>query len=746
MSETMRPRELEIGIDGMSCSACVARVERAITRKGGALSAKVNLATASALIEYDDADPAALEQINAAVETAGYTTYELVDPLSLERDESDEIERRASRRVLTLSAILSALIMGLAFGPKFGFGLDRALSSYLQFGLTSVTLFYCGSRFFVGAMKAARAFSADMNTLIALGSFSAYGYSAWLTFFPSASGVEFFYETAAMIITLILVGKYIETLSRAKAGDAIRSLIALRPSVAIAILDGNEIKIDIKDLRPGDVTLVYPGASFPADGVIVDGRSEVNESMLTGESIPIVKSVGDKVIGGSVNSAALVKVKATEVGAKSTLARIVALARRAQGAKAPIQRLADVISAYFVFVVTLIALCAGALWYLYGPEPRAETAMTIFVAVLIVACPCALGLATPTAIMVGVGVGARRGIFIRDGIALERAGKIGRIFFDKTGSLTSGSFELTEIEPAEGLTERDILRVAGAVERYSEHHIGRGIFQEARRREIDLPEARDFQVTPGVGVAAIIDDGRLARIESVSAARAEGVDLSFFSEKIAAMEAKGSTPLIVSSDGAAIGAIGVADAPRVGAREALARLREAGVAVSMITGDNATVARRVGAELGIDPVDIVAEATPSGKGKAIRAARDQARDGALIGMVGDGINDALALTEADIGFAIGSGTDVAIESAEILISRDEILDVLTAIRLSRAVSRRIKWNLLWAFGYNAALIPLAAGLSHILFGALIQPMFAAAAMALSSTSVILSSSMLKRFR
>lgn len=741
-----KEKKIEIGVAGMTCAACVRRVENSIKKGKGVSDAAVNLATESATVIYD---PSAigLDSIKELVSASGYQPYDI----SLEETSDEDKKRREEElnrafRRLIVSASLTAPVMAIAMKDHIGLGwiMPAPVGNVFMFLLTTPVMFWAGAPFMTGAVKALKQKTSDMNTLIAVGTLAAYGYSIVSTFAPSLIAVEggrppVYFETAAMIITLILMGKWLEARARGRASEAISRLMGLRPRMARIIRDGAEAEIPISEVRIGDLVIVRPGESIPVDGTITEGASSVDESMITGESIPADKSVDDKVIGGSINKTGSFTFTATGVGSRTVLARIIRLVREAQGSKAPAQKLADLIASYFVPIVILIAVATFFVWHSVGPEPKFIRALVSFVAVLIIACPCALGLATPTAIMVGAGKGAEMGVLIKNGEALETAGKIDTIVLDKTGTITSGEPKVTSIVSAGGASEQEILSFAAAVERRSEHPLGEAVVRAADERAISVPDVMDFRYTTGAGVEGVVGGEKIA-IGSARLMESSGADISSLAETITAMGRRGSTPLFVVRNGGVLGVIGVEDTIKPESAGAVEKFKRMGLSVAMITGDTEATARAIAEKVGIDRV--LAGVPPEKKAEEVEKLQAEGR---VVAMVGDGINDAPALARADVGFAIGAGTDIAMESGDITLMTGDLNGVVTAIRLGAATLKTIKQNLFWAFAYNTLLIPVAAGVLYPVWGITLNPMFAAAAMAFSSVTVVSNSLRLKTF-
>jgi len=599
-----------------------------------------------------------------------------------------------------------------------------------------------GNRFYRVGFKTLWHRAPNMDSLIAIGTAAAVLYSLSSTvriaLGNQAAVGELYYETAAVILALILLGKTLEAISKGKTSQAIKKLMGLAPKSAVVLVDGQETEIPIGEVEVGDLVRVRPGEKIPVDGEVVEGYTAVDESMLTGESIPVEKQAGDQVTGASLNKNGSILFRATRVGSDTALAQIIKLVEQAQGSKAPIAQLADVVSGYFVPIVMGIALLAAAAWLITGQS--VAFSLTIFTAVLVIACPCALGLATPTAIMVGTGRGAERGVLIKGGAALEETHRVQTIVLDKTGTVTEGAPVVTDVISADGLSPDELLRLAASAERNSEHPLGEAIVRSAAQKGLAVDGLERFQAIPGRGIQARIGSRELLLgNESLMAER--GVAVSALAGRSEELAARGRTPMFVAVDGSAAGIIAVADVPKPSSARAIRKLRDMGLEVVMITGDNRRTAQAIAEEVGVDRV--LAEVLPQDKAREVRRIQSEGRK---VAMVGDGINDAAALAQADIGIAIGSGTDVAIESADIVLMRNDLLDVAAAIQLSKATIRNIKQNLFWAFGYNVLGIPIAAGLLHLFGGPLLNPIFAAAAMSMSSVSVVSNALRLRRFR
>ncbi|NIM57981.1 MAG: heavy metal translocating P-type ATPase [Candidatus Aminicenantes bacterium] len=735
---------LELPIRGMECASCVQKIERALLQTRGVTKAVVNLATEKAKVEYLPSETN-IEEIKRAVESTGYKVLEFAP--SEEVEDPERLIREKEYKKLKIKFI-AGLVLGLLvfFGStRHWFPFIPAFLSnfYLLWILATPVQFWVGWQFYRGAWGAFKHRNADMNTLIAIGTSAAYFYSVTATLFPSffeAGGIkpEVYFDTSALIIVLIILGRLLEARAKGQTSEAIKKLIGLQPKTARIIREGKEMDIPVEEVLVGDKVLVRPGEKIPVDGVVKEGKSAVDESMITGESIPVSKEPGDEVIGATINKTGSFKFQATKVGKDTALAQIIKLVQEAQGSKAPIQRLADIISGYFVPIVISIAIATFIIWFNFGPFPALTFALLTFVAVMIIACPCALGLATPTAVMVGTGKGAEKGILIKGGESLETAHKLDTIVFDKTGTLTKGEPEITDIVNVQAYKEEEILKYAASAEKASEHPLGEALIKRAGERKIKLYEPTDFQAIEGHGIEAMVGgkDVLLGNLKLMRKRKIEVKDLEAKAEKLAS---EGKTPIYVSLEGRAAGLIAVADTLKENSIQAVEKLKRLGLQVVMLTGDNRRTAEAIARKAGIERV--LPEVLPEDKVHEIKRLQSGGR---IVAMVGDGINDAPALAQADVGIAIGSGTDVAMEASDITLIKGDLRGVVSAIELSKRTIRIIKQNLFWAFFYNTAGIPIAAGVLYPFFGILLNPIFASAAMAFSSVSVVSNSLRLRR--
>jgi len=735
-TSTSRSTELSIPVQGMTCAACSARVQRTLERTPGVSGASVNLMTGSATVAYDPASITPERLVEAIRETgygadlpgAGASPEELAEAEETARDR----ERREFRLKFGVALMAALLSMALSMPPR----------PWLLLGLTVPVMGWAGRHFYTRAWAAFRHRSADMNTLIAVGTGAAFGYSLFVTIggdWLAARGIQphVYYEVVIWIITLVLLGNLLEARARSRAAAAIRRLIELRPLMARVLRDGTETEIPLGQLRPGDEVLVLPGEKIPTDGVVVDGTSHVDESMLTGEPTPVRKAAGDQVIGATLNRNGALRLRVERIGGDTVLSRIIRLVQRAQGSKAPIQRLADRVAAVFVPVVMAIAAVTFVVWLLLGPEPSYLHALVSGVTVLIIACPCAMGLAVPTAVMVATGRGAELGILIKGGEALERSSRLDTVVFDKTGTVTEGRPTVRRIASED---EAEALRLAASLERHSEHPLGEAIVAAASARGLALAEPRQFESLTGRGVTGIVD-GRRVAVGNRTLLAELAIAPGGFTADAETFAAEAHTPVFVAVNGAVVAVIAMADAVRPGATEAVEAIARMGLESVMLTGDDTRTAEAVARDVGIDRV--AANLLPEGKLEEVRRLQSEGR---VVAMVGDGINDAPALAQADVGIAMGTGTDVAIEAGDITLMRGDPLGVPRAIALARRTMRVMRQNLFWAFVYNVVGIPIAAGALYPAFGLRLTPAFAAAAMAVSSLSVVTNSLRLRAAR
>ena len=738
-----------VSVGGMSCAACVRRVENALREVPGVTDVAVNLATARATVSHAPgwAGVEALRQVIAdqGYEFLGIPDDTREDPIGAAR----EREIKDLRTRFAVGIVLSAIIFVGSMQHWFPFlmGIPRQPLLMVLFFLTTPVVFWVGSRFFIGALKAARQKTTDMNTLVAVGALAAWLYSSLATFFPRFfAGAEImphvYYDGAAFIVTLIILGRLLEARAKGKTSQAIQRLMGLKPKTARIVREGAETDIPIEGVVKGDLVVVRPGEKIPTDGVVVSGSSSVDESMLTGESMPVAKEAGTEVFAATINRTGSFMFRATRIGAETALAQIIRLVEEAQGSKAPIQRLADKVASIFVPVVFGIALVTFGVWYFLVPDSIFSRALLNFISVLVIACPCALGLATPTAVMVGTGLGAENGILIKGGESLENAYRLRTVVFDKTGTLTRGEPEVTDILSAPGIAPVEVLQAALDIEAVSEHPLARAVLERGKRERLQAEAVTGFEAVSGLGAKAV-RNGKALLLGNRRFLEGEGIGETGMGGgmegEAARVAGEGKTSVFVAEGGRVLGLLGFADQPKPSAAAAVAALKGMGLKVAMITGDNTGTAKAMGRILGIDR--ILAEVLPGDKAAEIRRLREA---GEVVAMVGDGINDAPALAAADIGIALGAGTDVAIEASDITLMQDDLLAVPRAIRLSFETMRTIRQNLFWAFIYNIIGIPIAAGALYPLWGILLNPEFAAAAMAMSSVSVVSNSLRLRR--
>jgi Cu+-exporting ATPase len=739
-------------IEGMTCAACAKTVERVTKKIDGVIESNVNYATEKLNISYEPSK-VRVSDIKKAVEKAGYKALEEETTIDADKERKEkEINLLWKKFIISLvfSVPLLIITMGHMFGEPIGFKLPRFIDPMINprtFAIVQLILvipvMIAGYKFFTVGFKSLFRRSPNMDSLIAMGTSAAFLYGIFAIVQIFAGNVDYaydlYFESAAVIITLITLGKYLEAVTKGKTSEAIKKLMGLAPKTAIVIRNGKEVETPIEEVEVGDIIVVKPGEKMPVDGEVVEGLTSVDESMLTGESMPVEKSIGDKIIGASINKNGTIKYKATRVGKDTALAQIIKLVEDAQGSKAPIAKMADIISGYFVPVVISIAILSAAAWYWFGGE-TAVFALTIFISILVIACPCALGLATPTAIMVGTGKGAEYGVLIKSGVALETAHKIKTIVFDKTGTITEGKPKVTDVVVTNGITEEYLLQLAASAEKGSEHPLGEAIVKGAEEKELQLKKLDFFKAIPGHGIEVKID-GKDILLGNRKLMVESNISLENLEETSHELAGEGKTPMYVAIDSKIAGIIAVADTVKENSKKAIEKLHKMGIEVAMITGDNKRTAEAIAKQVGIDR--ILAEVLPQDKANEVKKLQ---AEGKKVAMVGDGINDAPALAQADIGIAIGSGTDVAMESADIVLMRSDLMDVPTAIQLSKKTILNIKQNLFWAFGYNTLGIPVAMGVLYIFGGPLLNPIIAAAAMSFSSVSVLLNALRLKGFK
>ena len=740
-----RDTRLEFPVKGMHCAACVGKVERALEGVPGVRMASVNLATERATVELAPGGPS-LADLRRAVAAAGYAVpaETAVTPQTLDREQA---QRHAEDRLLRVKVLVGAgLSVPVLLGSMhevFTWAPHGLRNPWLLWALTTPVQFWVGGQFHRSFLWEIRYRSASMSTLVSIGTNAAYFFSVAVTLWPrafTATGATPYYEASALLMTFLVLGRWLEARARGGTSDAIRRLLALQPKTARVLRDGDERDLPIGEVVVGDRLRVRPGERIAVDGEVVDGASTVDESMLTGESLPVEKGPGAAVVGGSVNRTGTFAFRAARVGKDTVLAQIIRMVEQAQGSKAPIQRLADRVAAVFVPAILGIAAITFAVWWLWGPPPAFFYALTNAVGVLVIACPCAMGLATPTAIMVGTGQGALFGVLIKSAAALEVLHKVGIVVVDKTGTLTAGRPVVTDVVPAGPASADEVLALAAAAEQGSEHPLGEAIVTEAKARGLALPPVTLFQAVPGQGVDALASDGRIL-LGNARMMQARGVDVGALEPRARELAQDGKSVIYVGFGGEAQGIIAVADVLKPHARATVAALRAMGLEVAMLTGDTRLTAEAIARQAGIDRV--LAEVLPEQKAAEIKRLQEGGR---LVAMVGDGINDAPALAQADVGIAMGSGTDVAIEAADVTLMRGDLRGAVTAVELSRRTIRIIKENLAWAFGYNLILVPVAAGVLYPFSGILLSPILAGLAMALSSVSVVANSLRLKRFR
>ncbi|MDR5702228.1 MAG: heavy metal translocating P-type ATPase [Armatimonadota bacterium] len=749
--KVQRPQVTEFAIHsgGVTCPTCVVNIEAALDHLPGVDRVDVNFAAERVTVAYDP-QQVTIDRMKRAIESTGYRVVERTDPGSEETEDAEAEARRLEIRDLTRRVVVGVIlttpaVLTVMLGETFGtvWVPEILYNRWLQLILITPVMLYTGWPIHRTGWLALSRRTADMNSLITLGASAAFLYSLIVTIFPTAlpEGLrQVYYEAVGVIITLILLGRLLEVRAKAGTGEAIRKLIGLQAKTACVLRNGEEREVPVEEVQISDVILVRPGEKVPVDGEIIEGRSTLDESMVTGESIPVEKAPGDVVIGGTINQTGAFKFRATKVGKETLLAQIIKLVEQAQGSKAPIQRLADIVSSYFVPAVIFIAIGTFVVWFNFGPPPSLIFALATAVTVLIIACPCALGLATPLSIMVGTGKGAENGILIKSAEALETAHKLRTIVLDKTGTITKGEPALTDVVPVDFPSEEELLRLVASAERSSEHPLGQAIVRGTEERGIKLLESSDFQSVTGKGIKVNVD-GRTVLVGNRRLLTDLGIDTTALEAVAQRLAEEGKTPMFVALEGKPAGVVAVADTIKEDSVAAIAALKRLGLEVVMITGDNRRTAAAIARQVGIERV--LAEVLPQDKALEVRRLQDE---GKLVGMVGDGINDAPALAQADVGMAIGSGTDVAIEAADITLISGALKGVVTAIILSRATMRNIKQNLFFAFLYNTLGLPIAAGVLYPFIGLLLNPIIAAAAMALSSLSVVANANRLRRFR
>ena len=744
-------KQKEYIIEGMSCASCAMTIENAVSKIPGVDKASVNLATEIMTVEANDS--VTPEDIAKVVDGVGYGARprgKSVEEELEEKNEKKEAHLREMKRNLTISAIFAVPLLFIAMADMVGIPMPAFLSpmqSPVSYALIQLALvlpiIWLGRHFFVDGFKALSKGHPNMDSLVALGTSAAFLYSLYGTYHVLEGHAHFamnlYYESAGVILTLITLGKYFEDVSKGKTSMAIQTLVGLAPKMATVLRDGEEVEVPVEEVQVGDLIRVKPGEKVPVDGVVTEGNSTVDESMLTGESIPVSKSVGDEVIGASLNKTGSFILKATKIGKDTALSQIIHLVEQAQGSKAPIAKLADKVSGVFVPIVIVLALVSGLAWYFLGQESWVF-ALTITISVLVIACPCALGLATPTAIMVGTGKGAENGILLKSGEALEEANHVNMVVFDKTGTITNGTPVVTDVVTADNTDADALVRLAASLEVASEHPLGEAIVAKAKEQGATFDEVTNFEAIPGFGIKGHVGE-TLVFLGNEKWMRENGLANEAMNEKANHFAEQGKTPLYIGYNDAVQGLIVVADTVKESSARAIQTLHEMGIQVAMMTGDHERTAQAIAAEVGIDRV--FSEVLPQDKANYVSKLQEE---GYIVAMVGDGINDAPALAQAQVGIAIGTGTDVAIESADAVLMKSDLMDVPAMLKLSRATIRNIKENLFWAFAYNVIGIPFAMGVLHLFGGPLLNPMIAGAAMSFSSVSVVLNALRLKRWK
>ena len=744
-------KQKEYIIEGMSCASCAMTIENAVSKIPGVDKASVNLATEIMTVEANDS--VTPEDIAKVVDGVGYSARprgKSVEEELEEKNEKKEAHLREMKRNLIISAIFTVPLLFIAMADMVGIPMPAFLSpmqSPVSYALIQLALVlpivWIGRRFFVDGFKALSKGHPNMDSLVALGTSAAFLYSLYGTYHVLEGHAHFamnlYYESAGVILTLITLGKYFEDVSKGKTSMAIQTLVGLAPKMATVLRDGQEVEVPVEEVQVGDLIRVKPGEKVPVDGVVTEGNSTVDESMLTGESIPVSKAVGDEVIGASLNKTGSFILKATKIGKDTALSQIIQLVEQAQGSKAPIAKLADKVSGVFVPIVIVLALVSGLAWYFLGQESWVF-ALTITISVLVIACPCALGLATPTAIMVGTGKGAENGILLKSGEALEEANHVNMVVFDKTGTITNGTPVVTDVVTADSTDADALIRLAASLEVASEHPLGEAIVAKAKEQGAAFDEVTNFEAIPGFGIKGHVGE-TLVFLGNEKWMRENGLANVEMNEKANSFAEQGKTPLYIGYNDAVQGLIVVADTVKESSARAIQTLHEMGIQVAMMTGDHERTAQAIAAEVGIDRV--FSEVLPQDKANYVSKLQEE---GYIVAMVGDGINDAPALAQAQVGIAIGTGTDVAIESADAVLMKSDLMDVPAMLKLSRATIRNIKENLFWAFAYNVIGIPFAMGVLHLFGGPLLNPMIAGAAMSFSSVSVVLNALRLKRWK